>query len=50
MNTVLLIQIALILLVSMVLQRISASIGAPSLLTLLALGLLCGNYGVIGIG
>ncbi len=50
MNTVLLIQIALILLVSMVLQRISASIGAPSLLALLALGLLCGNYGVIGIG
>ena len=50
MNTVLLLQIALILIVSLVLQRLSLSIGAPSLLALLALGLLCGNYGVIHLG
>ena len=50
MNTVLLIQIAIIILVSMVLQKLSLSLGAPSLLALLAVGLLCGNYGVIPIG
>lgn len=47
MNTVLLLQIAIIILVSMVLQRLSLSLGAPSLLAILAVGLLCGNYGVI---
>ena len=46
MNTILLLQLAIIILVSMVLQRLSLSIGAPSLLALLALGLLCGNYGI----
>lgn len=44
MNTVLLIQIAIIILVSMVLQRLSLSLGAPSLLALLAVGLLYGGF------
>lgn len=50
MNTILLIQIAIIILVSMLLQRLSLSLGAPSLLALLVVGLLCGNYGVISLG
>ena len=50
MDTVLLLQIALIILVSMLLQRLSLSLGAPSLLAILVLGLLCGNYGVISVG
>ena len=38
MNTVLLLQLALIILISLGLQRLSLSIGALSLLALLALG------------
>ena len=50
MNTVLLLQIALIILVSMMLQKFSLSLGAPYLLAFLALGLLFGNYGIISVG
>lgn len=50
MNTVLLLHIALIILVSMMLQEFSLSLGAPYLLALLALGLLFGNYGIISVG
>lgn len=50
MNTVLLLQIAIIILVSMMLQKFSLSLGAPYLLALLTLGLLFGNYGIISLG
>lgn len=49
-NTVLLIQVAAIILLSMLLQRMSTKFGAPYLLAILLLGLLLGNYGVVQQG
>ena len=50
MNTVLLIQVAGIILLSMLLQRMSRKFGAPYLLVVLILGLFLGNYGIVQLG
>ncbi len=46
MSTVLLLQIAVIILICIGLNSVSSRIGAPTLLAILILGLLFGNHGI----
>ena len=50
MSTVLLLQIAIIILICIGLSSVSSKLGAPTLLVILLLGLLFGNHGFLSIG
>ena len=50
MNTILLLQIATIILVCIALSGVSSRIGIPTFLAIILLGMLLGNHGVVSIG
>ena len=50
MSTILLLQIAIIILICIGLSSVSSKLGAPTLLVILLLGLLFGNHGFLSIG